>query len=245
VLGERSLGAVLPGKGSGSPLDANPSLLRGVDVRPNDARFLYFEATDEAAAFKGTGRIVAVRKNRVHGHKNVAKDLPKDDIVEVELKTETGDRVRILTQNLVASILDGTADVADVHVVIREGLQHAEFHRGPWGHVNASGADWLDQVDRARDLVAVASVLQYGLTDRDLLQYGGYLRSDPDAEAANNLDELPQYDYNWNDPLHRNLFDGTLFFEVPHYVGGSYARDLTPRKWHLPDHDDRSTRIVT
>lgn len=244
VLGERSLTSLLPGKGSGSPLAAKPSLLRGVDVRPNDARFLYFEESDEASTFQGTGRIVAVRKNRVHGHRNVAEDLPPDDIIEVELRTDTGERVRILTQNLVASILDGTADVEDVHVVVREGLQHAEFRRGPWGHVRADGAEWLDQVDRTRDLVAVASVLQYGLTDRDLLQYSGYLRSDPDADAANNLDNLSEYDYDWSDPLYRNLYDGTLFFEVPHYAGGSYTRDLTPRRWHLPDHDDRATRLV-
>ena len=248
VLGERSLASLAPLLGGGtagpSPLVSEPSLLRGVDVRPNWARFLYFDEVEDATSFTGRARVVAVRKGRHHGHRNVPEELPPDDVVEVELETEDGERVRILEPNLVRSIQDGTAEVEDVHVVVREGLERAQFRRGPWGRIRSDEVTWLDRVDRSRDLVSIVTLFQRAVEDRDLLQYSGYLRSDPDADPANNLDELPEYDYDWSDPLQRSLYDGTLFFEVPQYRGFAFARDLLPRRWHLPEHDDRGTRLV-
>jgi len=123
------------------------------------------------------------------------------------VQKDDGKRVRISTLNLVRSILVGQAQIDRVCVVLRDRV---------WGEVyselNQAGGTWM------------------GLQ----LYYSGYLRSNPDAGPANNLDNLPKYDLDWKNPLYRNLYDGTFYFVEADLLPGGLKHYLYHRAWYLP-----------
>jgi len=212
------------------------SRLRGVDIQPGMGRFLYFDETDDASSFEGKGRIVAVRKTRIRNQLQVRnssilevqKRYRPDNVVEVEVETDSNEIVRINTINLVDSLLDGKAELENAHAVLR---------KGPWGRIVTTKVPWH-------------SVLKgEGLCSNWVMQgrimYNGYLRSNPDASTGNNLDRLPKYEYDRKDPLFRNLYDGTPFFVLTYITPhAGTQRDLYARAWHFPSHEDRELRLL-
>lgn len=200
---------------------ASASRLRGVDITPGLARFLYFDEEDDAPSFVGHGQIVAVRKDRINAsllppselpdgvigsEVGWVHDYPPDNIIEVEVQRNDGKLIRISTLNLVRSILEGKAKIDGVHVVLRDRI---------WGEVcsklNQPGGTWCSLE----------------------LYYNGYLRSNHGAGLANNLDNLPKYDYDRNDPLYRNLYDGTFYFVQADLLPNGLKRFLYHRAWDL------------
>lgn len=223
ILGERDL-ANLKG----------PSTLRGVDIHPNDAEFLFLD--NEVEYFKGKGKIVAVRKDNTPNHLSenaLRKDLIPDTIVEVEVEEPGGKRVRMSTLNLVESILDGDAVIENAHAVIRRAQ--------PWGTVADVNVPWKGLISRQKDMFGNWGA-QGGMAE---LRYNGYLRSNPDSSSGNNLDNLPTYSYDTSQPLFKNIYDGTFFFIYADLTAFSgLQRTLFPRAWKIPSHDDRKVRLL-
>ena len=230
ILGERDLSSL-----------GGPSKLRGVDIQPNNAEFLFLN--DEVESFKGKGKIVAVRKDKTPNHLDqdevgikgtyLRKDLVPDTIVEVEMEKPGGKRVRISTLNLVESILDGDAKIENAHAVIRRAQ--------PWGTVAGVNVPWKGLISRQNDMFGNWGS-QGGMAE---LRYNGYLRSNPDNTSGNNLDNLPTYTYDTSKPLFRNIYDGTFFYVYPDLTAFSgLQRTLFPRSWKIPTHDDRELKLL-
>jgi hypothetical protein len=223
ILGERDLSSL-----------AGPSKLRGVDIHPNKAEFLFLD--NEVESFKGKGKIVAVRKDKTPNHLSenaLRKDLIPDTIVEVEVEEPGGKRVRISALNLVESILDGDAVIDDVHAVIRRAH--------PWGTVAGVNVPWNGLISRQKDMFGNWGA-QGGMAE---LRYNGYLRSNPDLSSGNNLDNLPTYTYDTSKPLFRNIYDGTFFYVYADLTAFSgLQRTLFPRSWKIPTYDDRELKLL-
>ena len=223
ILGERDLSSL-----------AGPSNLRGVDIHPNKAEFLFLD--DEVESFKGKGKIVAVRKDKTPNHLSanaLRKDLIPDTIVEVEVEEPGGKRVRISTLNLVESILDGDAVIDNAHAVIRRAQ--------PWGTVAGVNVPWTGLISSQKDMFGNWGA-QGGMAE---LRYNGYLRSNPDNSSGNNLDNLPTYTYDTSKPLFRNIYDGTFFYVYADLTAFSgLQRTLFPRSWKIPTYDDRELKLL-
>lgn len=222
ILGERNLSTL-----------GGPSKLRGVDIHPNDAEFLFLD--DEVESFKGNGKIVAVRKDLTPNHlaNNKVQAHVPDTIVEVEVEKPGGKRVRISTLNLVESILDGDAMIENAHAVIRRAQ--------PWGTVAGVNVPWKGLISRQKDMFGVWGS-QGGMAE---LRYNGYLRSNPDNTPGNNLDNLPTYIYDTSKLLFRNIYDGTFFYVYADLTAFSgLQRTLFPRSWKIPTHDDRELKLL-
>ena len=218
---------------------AAPSKIRGIDIHPNDAQFLYMD--EEVEKFKGKGKIVEVRKDTTSnhleddssGHLKARTDYKGDNIVEVEVEDEKGKRIRISTQNLVESILDNDAEIENAHAVMRRA--------SPWGTVANVTVPWEHLVERGKNVMGPYGS-EGGMVE---LRYNGYLRGNPDAQKQNNLDNFPTYSYDRSKPLFGNFYDGGFFYVYPDLTAFSgLQRTLYPRAWKLPEYDDRETKLL-
>jgi len=226
--------------GEKAPLNyKDHSKMRGLDIQPNNARFLYLD--EEVEDYKGKGRIVAVRKDKTTNHLHVdesdhlalRKDYKGDNVIEVEVEDEQSKRVRISTLNLVESIQDKVADIEDIHVVLRRASN--------WGTVANVDPPWSHLVENHLDVCGPWGPSGGGA----VLRYNGYLRNNPDASQHNNVDNLPEYSYDPNDPLQKYIFDGAFFYVYPDLTAFSgLVRTLYPRNWKIPDYKDRRTELT-
>jgi hypothetical protein len=210
-----------------------PSNMRGIHIQPNNAQFMYLD--DEVEKFKGKGRIVAVRKNAISNHRQNNKGK---NIIEVEVEDEKGKRVRINSLNLIESILDKDAEIDNAHPVIRN---FGGYSSKPiWGKVQLpqSGVPWKNIIPWNVDMCRPAGMAIE-------LKYNGYLRSNPDNQPQNNLDNLPTYSYDRSKPLYKNIYDGSFLFTYPHWpTPSAFQRDLRPRKWKFPSYHDREHLLL-
>ena len=226
ILGERAL------------LNYNEySKMRGLEIKPNDAKFLYID--EEIESFKGKGKIVSVRKDKSTNHLQdnefghlELRTFKGDNIIEVEVEDEQGKRYRISSLNLIDSILDGDAEIEDTHVVIRKASN--------WGTVANVDIPWKHLIERHLNMFGPWGKNGGSAT----IRYNGYLRNNPDSDKQNNLDNIQEYSYDFSDSLQKNLYDGTFFFVYPDLTAFSgLVRTLYPRDWKIPDYTDRNTEI--
>jgi hypothetical protein len=232
------------------------SKMRGIHIQPNNAQFLYLDEEEET--FTGKGRIVAVRKNAISNHRKNNKDK---NIIEVEIEDENGKHIRISTLNLIESMLDKKAKIDNAHPVIRNkaGYSANSITGKPiWGQVQAprSGNEWVYLPDAVGGPRMKPDYPWEGIIPRKLdicryyepaleLKFNGYLRSNPDNQARNNLDNLPTYTYDRSNPLNRNIYDGSFLFAYPHWPNPSgLQRHLFPRKWKFPSYHDREHKLL-
>lgn len=223
------------------------SWIRGVDIKPDNARFLYFDEEHDAPEFEGRGKIIRVRKCSVYSELNksgvqtlrIDKRYKPDNIIEVEIEKEDGKLIRINVLNLVESILKSrressfVCEIKNAHVVIRT---------RNWGHVTYTKVPWRDLLTRE----SISNWGMQGITNKErLLKYPGYMRDNPDNSKKDNLDNLPKYAYSFTDPLYRNVYNGLLFFVLASRKYGKLQRTLFLPKWKLPDHEDRVAYQLT
>lgn len=225
----------------------DPSRLRGVDIKPNNARFLYFDEFEDAVEFQGTGIITGVRKCKIYSDLNksgatslkIDKRYRPDNIIELKIMRDDGQEIIINTLNLVESVLRSRREpgfvctIQNAHVVIRT---------RNWGHVAYTKLPW-------KDVLTGAVISDWGMesiTNKErLLKYPGYMRDNPDNSEADNLDNLPEYAYSFSDPLYRNIYNGLLFFVLATRKYGGIKRTLYIPEWKFPYHDDRSVYQIT